>query len=174
MTDHTALLLMSADEARAVNFDLDRQLLEVAAAVGEGELPCDADDGEWTLAENLAHIGEFPGFFAGELARWFADRSTPLGRTHEDERRLAAISAAGRWSKEELLDGMRTAFAALATALEPLRDDDLDALTNNRKYGPEPLRAFLDRYVIGHKQAHVEQLSRTIRLVRDRRGTTTA
>jgi hypothetical protein len=31
--------------------------------------------------------------------------------------------------------------------------------TNNRRYGVEPLTSFLDRYVIGHKQSHAEQLA---------------
>lgn len=35
----------------------------------------------------------------------------------------------------------------------------------NVKYGQDSLTAFLDRYVIGHKAAHVEQLRSTIAAV---------
>ena len=53
---------------------------------------------------------------------------------------------------------MRSAFTELAAALELLVDDDVEAKTENVKYGPEPLTAFLDRYVIGHKAGHLDQL----------------
>jgi hypothetical protein len=42
--------------------------------------------------------------------------------------------------------------------LETLSDNDVDAKTENVKYGPEPLSAFLDRYVISHKSGHLDQL----------------
>ena len=58
----------------------------------------------------------------------------------------------------ELVAGMRSAFAELAAELETLSDDDMDAKTENVKYGPEPLSAFFDRYVIGHKAGHLDQL----------------
>ncbi|HEV7688461.1 MAG TPA: hypothetical protein VGQ80_17930, partial [Acidimicrobiia bacterium] len=58
----------------------------------------------------------------------------------------------------ELVAGMRNAFAELAAALEALSDDDVEAKTENVKYGPEPLTAFFDRYVIGHKAGHLDQL----------------
>ncbi len=57
---------------------------------------------------------------------------------------------------------MREALADLAGALRPLVDADLTAGTVNVKYGDEPLTAFLDRYVLGHKAGHVEQLRRTL------------
>ena len=37
-------------------------------------------------------------------------------------------------------------------------DDDVEAKTENVKYGPEPLSAFFDRYVIAHKAGHLDQL----------------
>ena len=42
--------------------------------------------------------------------------------------------------------------------METLSDDDVEAKTENVKYGPEPLSAFFDRYVIGHKAGHLDQL----------------
>ena len=58
----------------------------------------------------------------------------------------------------ELVAGMRSALAELAAELETLRDEDVDAKTENVKYGPEPLSAFFDRYVIAHKAGHLDQL----------------
>jgi hypothetical protein len=147
---------MSADEVRAENARLDEALLAEAGAFEPARLT-DAPDGEWSAAQVLAHLGEFPRFFAGELRRWYDDRSAVIGRTMEHPLRLAAVESPAD-ALGELVAGMRSAFAELAAALEALSDDDVEAKTENVKYGPEPLTAFFDRYVIGHKASHLDQL----------------
>jgi hypothetical protein len=147
---------MSADDVRAENARLDEALLAEAQAFEPARLT-DAPDGEWSAAQVLAHLGEFPRFFAGELRRWYDDRSAVIGRTMEHPVRLAAVESPAD-ALGELVAGMRAAFAELAAALEALSDDDVEAKTENVKYGPEPLTAFFDRYVIGHKAGHLDQL----------------
>lgn len=46
----------------------------------------------------------------------------------------------------------------LLADLGRLGDEHLHAVTQNVKYGEQPLTAYLDRYVIGHKSAHRAQL----------------
>jgi hypothetical protein len=147
---------MSANEVRAENARLDEALLAEAEGFEPARLT-DAPDGEWSAAQVLAHLGEFPRFFAGELRRWYDDRSAVIGRTMEHPVRLAAVESPAD-ALGELVAGMRAAFAELAAALEALSDDDVEAKTENVKYGPEPLTAFFDRYVTGHKAGHLDQL----------------
>ena len=147
---------MTADEVRAENARLDRALLAEAASFDPARLLA-APGGEWSAAQVLAHLGEFPRFFAGELGRWRADPAAVVGRTHEHPVRLAAVESPAA-VLDELIAGMGAANAELAVALEALGDDDIEAKTENVKYGPEPLSAFLDRYVLGHKAGHLEQL----------------
>lgn len=147
---------MTADEVRAENARLDEALLAEAGALDPARLT-DAPDGEWSAAQVLAHLGEFPRFFAGELRRWYDDRSAVIGRTMEHPVRLAAVESPAD-ALGELVAGMRAAFAELAVALEALSDDDIEAKTENVKHGPEPLTAFFDRYVTGHKAGHLDQL----------------
>jgi hypothetical protein len=147
---------MKADEVRAENARLDQALLTEAQAFDPNRLG-EAPEGEWSAAQVMAHLGEFPRFFAGELRRWHDDPATVIGRTMEHPVRLAAIESPAE-ALEELVAGMRAAFAELAAALELLGDDDIEAKTENVKYGPEPLTAFFDRYVIGHKAGHLDQL----------------
>jgi hypothetical protein len=147
---------VTADEVRAENARLDEALLAEAGAFDPARLT-DAPDGEWSAAQVLAHLGEFPRFFAGELRRWYDDRSAVIGRTMEHPVRLAAVESPAD-ALGELVAGMRAAFAELAAALEALSDDDVEAKTENVKYGPEPLTAFFDRYVTGHKAGHLDQL----------------
>ncbi|HET7040386.1 MAG TPA: DinB family protein [Gemmatimonadales bacterium] len=174
---------MSADQVRAENAGLDAALLAEAGAFDAGRLAA-APDGEWSAAQVLAHLGEFPHFFAEEVRRWIEDSSSPIGRTMDHPIRLAAVEAphlSGAHAlggapppgeppvaplhedpvenlRRSLIEGMQAAFTELAGELERLTDGDIDAKTENRRYGPEPLSAFLDRYVVGHKAAHLEQL----------------
>ena len=147
---------MKADEIRAENHRLDEALLAEAQAFDPARLT-EAPEGEWSAAQVMAHLGEFPRFFAGELRRWRADRSAVVGRTHEHPVRLAAVESPAA-ALADLVAGMASAFAELAAELESLTDDDIEAKTENVKYGPEPLSAFFDRYVTGHKAGHLDQL----------------
>ena len=147
---------MKADEVRAENGRLDEELLAAAERFDPGRLTS-APEGEWSAAQVMAHLGEFPRFFAGELRRWRDDPSAVIGRTIEHPIRLAAVESPAA-ALEELVAGMRSAFAELAAELDALGDADVDAKTENVKYGPEPLSAFFDRYVVGHKAGHLDQL----------------
>ena len=147
---------MKAEKLRIENRFLDEELMAEAEMFDPVRLT-DAPEGEWSAAQVLAHLGEFPRFFAGELRRWRDDPSAVIGRTHEHPVRLAAVESPAA-VLEELRAGMRSAFAELAVELEQLTDADVDAKTENVKYGPEPLSAFFDRYVIGHKAGHLDQL----------------
>ena len=156
MTSGHAGSVMTADELRTANRRLDTALLELAAAADPALLHT-GPAGEWSLAQVLAHLGEFPSFFADHLRRWRTDPDAVVGRTHDHPVRLAAVDDP-LGQLEELVAAARRAFAELAAELETLNDDDLDAATNNVKYGIEPLTAFLDRYVVGHKTGHLEQI----------------
>jgi hypothetical protein len=147
---------LKAGEVRAENGRLDEELLALAESFDPARLT-HAPEGEWSAAQVLAHLGEFPGFFANELRRWRDDPSAVIGRTHEHPVRLEAVESPAE-VLGELVAGMRSAFAELAGELETLGDDDIDAKTENVKYGPEPLSAFFDRYVIAHKAGHLDQL----------------
>lgn len=147
---------MTAEEIKARNRFYDEELL-AEADLFDPERLHEAADGEWSAAQVLAHLGEFPRFFAGELQRWRDDPTAVVGRTHEHPARLTAVESPTD-TLSELMAAMRSAFAELARVLNTLSDHEVQAKTENVKYGPEPLSAFFDRYVIGHKAGHLEQL----------------
>jgi len=154
-----------ANAVRIANDELDERLRTLAAAIPAELLHKDPGEGQWTLAENLAHIAEFSRFFAADLAAQLEHEGATVGRTHEHPGRNAAIAAATSKSLDDLRECLDTAFAALADQLGQLRSEHLDRVGHNRKYGPEPLERFLDRYVLGHKAAHAQQLEMTINAV---------
>jgi 2,3-dihydroxybenzoate-AMP ligase len=114
----------------------------------------------WTVAEQLAHIGEFPRFFAEDLSAWLATRGS-VGRPHEHSTRLAAVAAAPSRSLEDLQAALPAAFAMLEEVLSRLTPADVSSTMENRRYGGEPVANYLSRYVIGHKRKHVAQLRKS-------------
>jgi hypothetical protein len=63
----------------------------------------------------------------------------PVGRTHEHPKRLQAVDAAREKSLDELVAGLQQGFRALSQVLTVLTDKHLTMVTENRKYGVEPL-----------------------------------
>lgn len=156
----------SAEAIRTRNAALDAELLGLFDDVPADRIHEFFGD-EWTLADNLAHIAEFPGYFAAQLEAWLAGDRVVIGRVAEhDADRNDALARAPKMELEQLRRAVEESFAALAAVLEQLQDAHLDATTQNVKYGEEPLTSYLDRYVVGHKAAHVTQLREALDLLR--------
>lgn len=160
--------LTTADEVRALNCALDAELLSMIEGVTEYELRVDAGD-EWSIDKNLGHIAEFPRYFARQLRQWLAGERIVLGRVAEysADRNDAVVRSKNR-PLDELVREARESFRQLSDVLEQLQDEHLDSMITNVKYGEERLSAFLDRYILGHKTAHVHQLRAAIEDVRAR------
>lgn len=156
--DPPADVLPTADEVRRENARLDRELLALFERTPPERIHEDIGD-EWTVAHNLAHIAEFPGYFAHQLDEWISGDRVVMGRVAEhDADRNDALARAPQRTWSEMHETARRSFAELESILASLRDDHITASTRNVKYGEEPLHAYLGRYVVGHKAAHVEQL----------------
>jgi hypothetical protein len=149
---------------RSQNAALDAQLRELLARIDADRFSSRSMDeaDAWTIGEQLAHLAEFPRFFAADLAAGLDDPAHPVGRTHEHAGRLAAVGAAHAQRLDELVSDVDAALHELAAVLERISDSHLALMTNNRRYGPEPLTAYLDRYVLAHKSGHIRQLSETL------------
>lgn len=152
----------SADAVRALNARLDAELRAVIEQIPAARIHDSIPGEEWTPAEQLAHLGEFPHFFAAELAKHLEAEGREVGRTHDNTTRIAAIEEGRARSGEELRTELLRGMEEMSAVLSGLRDEQLTWLGNNRKYGPEPLTTFLHRYILGHKQAHLEQLQQTL------------
>ena len=158
------------DSARQVlewSRELDRELLDLVNEVRPEELRVDPETGKWRVDQNLAHLSEFPSYFADQLRRWVRGEQVVLGRVAEaSAERNDPIHRAEEFDLETFRDRIRDGLGRLDGALELLRDEHIDATTENVKYGPEPLRNFLHRYCVGHKAVHVRQLRETLEAVR--------
>lgn len=104
------------------------------------------------MAENLAHIAEFPRYFARQLQEWLDSGRIVMGWVAEHSAdRNDAIARAADHTVEDFRKQIDAFCASLAGVLGRLNDDDLDRPVRNVKYGEEPLACYLRRYVVGHK-----------------------
>ncbi len=83
----------TASELRCINGALDDTLSRLVAAADDAGAP--PPHPEWSVHQVLAHLAEFPHFFAADLRRWQGDRTAVVGRTHDHPQRLAAVSGGG-------------------------------------------------------------------------------
>lgn len=161
----TAAAAEGVDELRRRNTDYDETLLELLDAAPAARIHDDFGD-EWTIAMNLAHIAEFPGYFARQLDQWIDGHRVVVGRVAEyDADRNDALARAPGLDLDDLRDWAQASFAALRKVLDRVRDEHLTAVTHNVKYGPEPLTDYLARYVVSHKAAHVRQLRAALEML---------
>jgi hypothetical protein len=94
-----------------------------------------------------------------------------VGRVAEhDAARNDAIVQADTARLSDLQHAVAAGFDELAEVLADLTDAHLTQPMRNVKYGDEPLTAYLDRYVVGHKAAHLEQLTTALAAAEDPRS----
>jgi len=155
----TGLRFRDALDLRRVNRDLDQRLLAALAVTLAAEAPVGEAEA-WSARQVAGHLAEFPRFFAADLRHWKADPAVIVGRTHDHPGRLAAVAprAVAGQTSNQLQTAVREALAALAAEIESIDSADLTMATMNVKYGEEPLTAFMERYVVGHKAGHLRQL----------------
>ena len=111
----------------------------------------------WTLAETLVHMAEARQFFVGETRKALAAPQVAIGRTVENEARLKNIEEHGRDALATIRQRMLESHTAMIALLQEINDDQLALQVEHVAYGPQSLGAFLQRFFIGHDQAHVQQ-----------------
>lgn len=149
----------SAVEVRRRNAELDAELRALAYQVPERHLHDEFSEEAWTLAENLGHIAEFPAYFARQLNEWLDRTRVVVGRVADcDPDYSDALMRATEQRLAPLLEELEGSLAKLDEALARLTDDHLMATVHDVAHEREPLTSFLERYVIGHKAEHADQL----------------
>src|SRR5579859_105408 len=96
---------------------VEQVLLEVES-LPSAVLYREPEAGEWPVMSTLAHLAELLPYWAHEAAHLAAEPGGPVGRTHEDPRRLGAIEQHGHDSLASILPSIR---AALQECISTLR-----------------------------------------------------
>lgn len=147
----------SIDEMLTALRQTQQTFLELLGKVDETTLYSHSIEDSWTLAETLVHMAEARQFFAGETRRVVAAPGSKVGRTMEDEGRLSNISEHGSDPLEIIRQKLVTSHQSLLDLLSGMSDDDLQLECEHIKFGRQTLGELVQRFIVGHDQAHAEQ-----------------
>jgi hypothetical protein len=161
---------MTTDLDRIAAARRDYRDLEPGVSAGE-PWPLAEDFGtgpeaSWGPREVLAHVQEMLPFWLGEMERVVdGDGSAPVafGRTADDSLRLGIIERDRSLPLRVLFGRVDAGLAAWADRLATLTDAEAARIGAHPRLGDMPARAMLERFVIGHAEDHIAQLTDTLR-----------
>ena len=120
--------------------------------------PPDPETGEtWNGRNVLGHVAEMLPFWTSQLRG--ALRGRPFGRDEAGRRhRQRAVDSGPGRSEHDLRLSVDRGCGRLVAFLERLEDGDLKRTITHRDRGPQPLAAALEQVLVGHLEAHLDQL----------------
>jgi hypothetical protein len=141
-------------------------LLQMLDASDLAALHQPRDEEKWTLAIMLAHLTEARVFMRKQAEILRQNPGITVGRTLDNEQRLDAIIHAQQTkiSPEQLKLHLYGSYDAAVHLLNSLSDTDLQIPCNHVRFGPMTLGEFIQRSIIDHDQAHVEQARAMLRI----------
>lgn len=111
----------------------------------------------WTLAEVLAHITEARQFWCNDIRRIQASPGLKVGRTADHPGRLQAVREHGHDSIAAFRDRFVSGYELVVETLKGVTEADLQIGLEHISAGPQTLGEFIQRFIVGHDKAHVEQ-----------------
>ena len=137
-----------------------RDRLRLMPFAGPGQPgPIDPDTGEsWDRLHVLGHLAEFLPYWTRQL-RMAMLTGRPIGRGEAGYRaRQTAIEGGSKRGERALRAGADAACGPLLRLLANLGPHDLDRDLVHDTRGPTTVREVLERYLVGHLEAHLDQL----------------
>ena len=119
-------------------------------------------EAKWGPPEVLAHLEEMLPFWLGEMER-ILDGATgepvPFGRVATDTVRIGIIGRDRTLPLRELFARVRADGARMATRIRMLSAADLERVGLHPRLGAMTVAQALERFVVGHLEEHVVQLT---------------
>jgi histidinol-phosphate aminotransferase len=151
-------LLPTGDLARQVQAYVERidaaQERLVEHAVVEHH---EATGEEWSAAQVWGHLGEFGGYWLGQLDD-VLDGAPSFGRLADDAERSAAVAAGPSRSVGDHLVDVQRALDALRATLAGLSAREWSTSSRHLTAGPMDVADVLEHLAIGHVEQHLAQL----------------
>lgn len=147
--------------ARRAYADLGPRLLEgppwpLAEDYGTGP------EASWGPGEVLAHVEEMLPFWLGEMERVIDGSGpgpTPFGRTADDPVRIGIIGRDRSLPVRVLVDRVDDGFRAWEDRLGTLTNEERTRIGRHPRLGEMAAGDILERFVIGHAEDHIAQLT---------------
>ena len=118
-------------------------------------------ESDWGPKELLAHTAEMLGFWPAEIDRVLAGGTEPVpfGRVSTDPDRIARIERDRELPTGELFDRIGVEVGEVRTKLGRLGARDGARLGLHPRLGEMTVSAIAERFLVGHLEEHVEQLT---------------
>ncbi len=145
-------------------FDQSQQdFLQILDQVEEAQLYQNPDEAGWTAGIVLAHITEARQFFAGQIELILVNPGSEVGRTPDNPHRQNAINEYGHAPLAELHERLVSSHQAVGQVLADITDDHLSLTCEYVNRGTFTLEQFIQRLIVGHDRAHVEQVTQLLK-----------
>ena len=150
---------MAELEAMAGRLGATRDRLRTIPATGSHEQgPADPRTGErWDRFNILGHVAEVLPFWSREIGR-AARQGGKLGREPGSSGRLEGIEGGRLLSEEVLRERIEGGVGQALELLGALAEADLDRVVDTYNQGEMTIRQALETFLVGHFEAHVQQL----------------
>jgi hypothetical protein len=119
-------------------------------------------EASWGPGEVLAHVEEMLPFWLGEMERVIdgpGPGPTPFGRIADDPVRIGIIGRDRSLPLRVLIDRVDDGFQAWEDRLGTLTDEDRTRMGRHPRLGEMAAGDILERFVIGHAEDHIAQLT---------------
>jgi uncharacterized damage-inducible protein DinB len=142
------------------------QLLKEIEQLPKDVLYREPAPGEWPVMSTLAHLAELLPFWAHEAADIARSPGNPVGRTHDDPRRLGAIEQHGADTLADMLPRIRAGLDECRNTLRGIPDDGWDAVGQHIRSGPITAAQVVQSFVVNHAEEHAAQIRATLHTLR--------
>jgi hypothetical protein len=120
--------------------------------------PLDPISGErWDRYNVLGHMAEYLPFWVGELR--LALEGQPFGRQPGSTARQQAVDTGRKVGEAELRGRIDAGLDNLQRVLQDIGPEQIDRTVTMRGRGEETVRWALENLLVGHTEAHCEQLA---------------
>ena len=116
----------------------------------------------WSMAQNLAHLGEAREYWVRQLSALLAQPGRAFGRTIADPARMAFVADHAHDTRAELTTRLDGSFSTVMTWLDTLTASDL-AITGQHvspKFGEMSVGATIQHFLLEHDHKHLAQAKR--------------
>jgi hypothetical protein len=161
--------MTAEDYIAPVERTVEQLLIEIEQLPGD-VLYREPMPGEWPVMSTLAHLAELLPYWAHEAADLARSPGSPVGRTHDDPRRLGAIEQHGSDSLADMLPRIRAGLNECTATLRGIPDDGWNAVGEHIRRGPITASELLTTFLVGHAEEHAAQIRATLETLRTARA----
>lgn len=155
---------MNLQEAiNSIHQSLD-QIIATSKELSPEQLTWKPAEDKWSVMEVLAHVDEAIPYWLEEINRLLEQPGVEWGRGLQDEKRLAAIAAAGSRSLDDVLASIEKTKGQVAQVLSAISAEALqrEAPSRNPRFGTKPLTFVIEHLLVEHADTHVQQIKRNL------------